>query len=111
MSSVGEVRSQCVYVIKTSGGHIKVGIAIDPEDRLRTLQTGNHETLELWRAIDCEADGVLAADMEQAMHRFLAPLHVHGEWFKFDARLLAHAERLAWVQCRYPRAWEFWWRA
>jgi len=39
-----------VYFIQAGfKGCIKIGFAIDPENRLRQLQTANHEKLDLFR--------------------------------------------------------------
>lgn len=127
-----EVETQCIYWIKAPSGYMKIGVANDPWDRLATLQTGHHEKLELIYAIamlppnakqrvtddgrvnGCELapmedDDVRAVDYEREMHRRLAPLRVHGEWFKFDARLFQIAERLAWAKVRYPQIADRWW--
>jgi hypothetical protein len=101
----------CVYWIRAPSGYVKIGIAKNPWARLKELQTGHHERLEMYCATDCEADGVLAIDYERALHEFLAPLRVQGEWFKFDARAFAIAERLAWHKLRCPQMWDRWWRA
>jgi hypothetical protein len=111
MSSEDETRTQCVYFISAPSGYWKIGVAIDPWDRLKTLQIGHHEKLTLINASDCEADGIAAVDYERTLHEFLAPLRVQGEWFKFDKRAFEIAERLAFAKCCYPEMWARWWRA
>jgi hypothetical protein len=98
----------CVYWIK-AGDAVKIGIARDPFQRLADLQIGNHETLELVYAADCEADGVSARDFECVLHEMLAPLHIRGEWFKDDLAKQEVGKRLAWAKCKNPTMWQRWW--
>lgn len=77
-----------VYFIQSGGrmGPIKIGwTKNDPITRLRDLQTGNPEPLELlsWRAG--------GPDLEAALHLVMRPLHLRGEWFAPGPLLLAHA--------------------
>ncbi len=73
----------CVYFIEDGAGHVKVGRSVDPDRRLRTLQTGNSAALVLayvaWfpgdeQARACEAD----------LHALLAGRRVRQEWFRAD---------------------------
>lgn len=53
----------------------KIGFATDMYQRLKTLQTGNPDTLEL----RMEIPATLGAEME--LHKFLAPRRIRLEWF------------------------------
>lgn len=63
-----------VYFIATAD-KIKIGVAFDPLKRLRGLQTGNPEKLELIATFR----GGLA--LEGEIHAKYARHRVHGEWF------------------------------
>lgn len=74
-----------VYFIQASiTGLIKIGVAVDPSDRLRTLQTGSPDTLSLIKTIDGDQK------LEQELHRRFADDRLHGEWFHPSADLLAY---------------------
>jgi hypothetical protein len=66
-----------VYFIQSGdNGPIKIGVAGDVGRRLRSMQTGNPETLRLlgkWWA---------TVEDERTLHRQFAYAHLHGEWFK-----------------------------
>jgi len=70
-----------IYVIASSeSGPSKIGVATNPEKRLRTLQTGSHAPLALYHV---EPVGTVAAVVEQAAHRSLSSRRSGGgsEWF------------------------------
>ncbi len=58
-------------------GPTKIGIAKDPERRLRTFQTANPLPLTLYRTFRVARASALEADV----HRRLGPLRLKGEWF------------------------------
>ena len=61
-----------VYFIRCLD-YIKVGCSLDPEKRLRAMETSNPYPLELLK-VDTEHD-------EQYWHEFLKEGHYKGEWF------------------------------
>ncbi len=69
-----EKKQQFVYFLRC-GERIKIGIAREPIQRLRVLQTGNSTELKLLT--------VVAGDesLERAIHAKFEPAHVIGEWF------------------------------
>lgn len=71
-----------VYFIG-NGTHIKIGVASDPRARLRAIQCGCPETLELLLCIEG------AFDTEREIHRRLADDHIRGEWFKDGPQIRA----------------------
>ena len=107
-----------VYVISCPGRDrtlYKVGMTESgtPERRLRQLQTGQPERLELvrwWPAMD-------APGVERRMHALLAADHYRGEWFAASLSEIGAAyavasggrgARMWWVQLR---VWlRLWWR-
>ena len=67
-----------VYAIREKEtGRIKLGISIDPEERLKQLQTGNSQTLEL--VAYCKANNRF--NDERAAHLKAKQYHIRGEWF------------------------------
>lgn len=71
-----------VYAIRESeSGRVKVGISRNPETRLKQLQTGNSQHLELVAYRKAEN----RYQDEAATHQLLGDCHVRGEWFSPDA--------------------------
>jgi len=73
-----------VYFIQAGvAGPIKIGLAVDPRERMANLQTGHYERLVLL--------GVLPGDAtsEQEIHRRVASSRLHGEWFRPSDEVLS----------------------
>lgn len=71
------------YIIRAGlAGPVKIGKADDVNQRLRELQTGNHERLSVLRVIDTPFDA------EPLFHLKFARNRLHGEWFEFEAAML-----------------------
>ena len=72
-----------LYVIghehQTFGHAVKVGIANNATDRLRSLQTGNAENLKLFFCFTFE-DRKIAADVERIFHQSEMAGPIRGEW-------------------------------
>lgn len=79
---------QSVYFIGAASGPIKIGIAVRPLDRLKTLQTGHHEKLELLAT--CEGGQA----QEAAYHKQFRVRRLHGEWFERCPEIEAEIARL-----------------
>ena len=76
-----------VYAIReTETGRVKLGISRDPEARLRQLQTGNSQELELVAFRKAEN----RFDDERALHTDASDYRIRGEWFTADAVNLLH---------------------
>ncbi len=76
---MGKFTSSCgfVYFIQAGdAGLIKIGWALEPEQRRKELQTGSADRLRLIGAF--EGDRLV----EQGIHRRLKHLRSHGEWFR-----------------------------
>lgn len=75
-------RQTCVYLARC-GEHVKVGVAHDPVQRMRELNTGTPVeavlVFERWFATR-----KIARSIEGRMHRRLQRHHARGEWFKID---------------------------
>ena len=74
-----------VYAMKEVGtGNIKIGISKDPQERLRQLQTGNSNELQL--VAYREATNERFKDETEA-HKANSQYRIRGEWFTSDARI------------------------
>ncbi|MFI5867712.1 GIY-YIG nuclease family protein [Streptomyces sp. NPDC051546] len=78
MTSSTPAGDSSVYVIGSAGStRVKIGTSVNPEKRLKELQTGNPDRLEvLW----CTPGG---RELEALLHRAFADRRVEGEWFDF----------------------------
>lgn len=66
-----------IYFIQAEGGGlIKIGRAVDPENRLKLLQCGSPVVLRL-----CSYH-LATNDMEGRLHSLFADYRRHGEWFQ-----------------------------
>lgn len=72
-------RQRVLYVVATSrAGPVKVGIAVDPKRRVRTLECAIGARLRMvWVSPPCAA----ARDVEALAHRRMAEHRTVGEWF------------------------------
>ena len=75
------MRETFVYVIAAEGdNHIKIGIAYEPEKRLRQIQGGNPCFLYIarqWGPMSRQS----AEAMEARLHHFFDAFRIRGEWF------------------------------
>ncbi|MFF9594058.1 GIY-YIG nuclease family protein [Streptomyces sp. NPDC014646] len=78
MTSSKPSGSSFVYVIGPPGSNrVKIGTSNNPEKRLKELQTGNPDRLEvLWSTPG-------GRELESMLHRAFAAYRVEGEWFDF----------------------------
>jgi len=60
---------------------VKIGIANNPTQRLKTFQTANHEKLIILKVIK-RNNRTKAFQLESALHRKFKKFHIQGEWFK-----------------------------
>lgn len=72
-------RAVQVYAIRDrKTRHVKIGISIDPNKRLSSLQTGAPAGMRLlWT-------GPGGRPLERHLHKHFADRHVRGEWFDFS---------------------------
>lgn len=70
-----------VYFIQAESGPIKIGVAIDPQSRLNTLQCSHFEKLTL---LFISPGG---RELEQECHRIFAKCRIRGEWFRCEGNL------------------------
>lgn len=84
-----EATPQFVYFIGAASGPVKIGIAGNPQNRLKGLQTGHHERLSILAV--CDGD----QELERAYHKRFAEHRLGGEWFGRVPEIEAEIERLA----------------
>ena len=66
-----------VYLIRGNDGKYKIGIAKTPSQRIKQLQTGNSDKLQLIETYQSEN----ASKIESALHNRYAHVRNEGEWF------------------------------
>lgn len=68
-----------IYIIyNESRDRFKIGFSKDPLKRLKTLQTGNDDTLKLYY----ERDVKHYSKVEASLKRYFEPYKTIGEWFE-----------------------------
>ena len=86
MKVIKDLEYDYVYIISDNNGYIKVGISKHPEKRLKQLQTGNMNRLQLvfTEEFECKRDHLLK--IERLIHRAISnkSKHMKGEWFYID---------------------------
>jgi hypothetical protein len=84
MASVkGEGHGVVYFIEHGKTGPIKIGFTADrdPMPRLRQLQTGSPENLQVLGTVEAYAS------IERKLHTLLAPHIIRGEWFERDAAI------------------------
>ena len=88
-----------------SVGVVKIGMTGGAvSKRLYTLQTGSAHRLVVYGEVRMDAR------YEEALHRAYAPLRMHGEWFRYEAKLQQLVEAVS-HRCEGQSAWDgevFW---
>lgn len=74
---------QFLYVMKSSAGRTKVGIAADPEARRGTIESTGGYAVELLTTLGPFND---ASRLEALVHTALASSRAVGEWFDCDSQ-------------------------
>jgi hypothetical protein len=78
-----------VYFISDDFGHIKIGIAIDVEDRRTAMQIGNAGVLRIEAVIPGGGP-----QLEAELHSRFASARLRGEWFTFTADIALYIDTL-----------------
>ena len=79
---------QVYFIQEGEDGPIKIGMAGNPEKRLKGLQTGHARQLRML----CSCPG--GAPLEALYHRRYSKHHLQGEWFDPHPDILAEIDRL-----------------
>jgi hypothetical protein len=79
-----------VYVVRMETGQIKIGMAKDPQKRLKGLQTSHPLGLEILMVfkIDYSTYPYYVNEVELDFHEWLDEYRIRGEWFKAEALAL-----------------------
>ena len=87
-----------MYLYCISDGELcKFGFSAEPLKRLRALQTGSSNVLELVHTIAVDVEHVRL--LERTLHKEFANLRVRGEWFRCSASEGVHM--LTWFEIHY----------
>lgn len=74
-----------LYVIEnTRTGAVKIGYSETPENRCRTLQTGNSDVLQVTYKAKVNTDR--ARLLEQKLHKEINHHRIKGEWFSITSK-------------------------
>lgn len=73
-----KVQKRQVYAIRSGSGEIKIGISVDPQRRLSSLQTASPTELELLATANPDS----AKAVETAIHNQFDQYQTTGEWFE-----------------------------
>lgn len=106
LCSADRLRTQGLYILSIPGNYWKVGIAVDVYDRVRQLQCGCPEKIEVECFVDPEIDGVPAYRMEREMHLKLQPYRTYGEWFHAPFQAIRLALKETWMQLHHPNLYD-----
>jgi hypothetical protein len=74
-----------------SEGEFKIGFSVNPEERMRNLQTGNPRPLVLHSKIACPGKQ-FAKQLEGSLHQYFLPKPHNGEWFRVTVEDIARVE-------------------
>lgn len=93
-----------LYIISNRDGAVKVGVSKNPKRRIRQLQTGNENKLELlfFEEFECPREKVF--QIEKMVHRDLRMRCQKkvGEWFYLDKLELEQVKNtIIWHRIRY----------
>lgn len=78
-------RSNCVYVIRSESGLVKIGIAARPYVRFCTLRTSSSVPIFLEYTARC-SEASFAANIETSTHKILHQHRTNGEWFAVSVK-------------------------
>jgi hypothetical protein len=90
---------QRVYFIGGKEGPVKIGVSLNPGQRLENLQTASPEPLDLLAVVP----GGL--QLERAYHEAFAHLRIRGEWFRRDEIMNAEIRYWSRRHRRLSRVW------
>jgi hypothetical protein len=84
-----KVKSQQLYLMMTDDKlYVKIGVSVDPERRLKGVQTGCPTLVSLVRTIKTRN----ARKLENKLHKMLADYNTSGEWFDSSVLSLVNWE-------------------
>lgn len=72
-------KDKAVYVVK-AGGFYKIGISNNVQERIKSIQTGNHQKVKFQMSVLVND----AHKLERKLHAKFASKRVKGEWFSLN---------------------------
>lgn len=78
----GDIRERYLYAAKDGDGRIKIGISKNPEERIKSLNVGHPDKLEICFVKKTESSGYKD---ETDLHNKLSDFHIRSEWFNPEA--------------------------
>lgn len=78
-----------VYFISAGASPIKIGVANDPEQRRRDLQTAHYKPLHILYTIECNTREQ-AFELEKAFHRWYEDVRLLNEWFNLTPQKITN---------------------
>ncbi len=91
-------RSYVYFIQAVSGGPVKIGVADDPQTRLRQLNTGSDEELHILKVFGFSTRQK-TFDRETYLHRRFKYCNLRLEWFNLTPGLLFYC----WTHGVFPR--------
>lgn len=79
------------FISNKSKKVVKIGIANNPQNRLKTFQTAHYEELIILKVVKL-SNRTLAFQLETALHKKFHKYHIRGEWFKLTPTLFHFIE-------------------
>lgn len=83
-----------IYLLQSDNGVYKIGVSKDPQKRLKQLQTGSSEKLEIIKTYESE----FYRQIEKGLHNKFNHLRSEGEWFYLhledELRFIKECERI-----------------
>ena len=87
-----------LYVMRAGGNYIKIGVSVDPAERIKSVQTGSCIPVTLEAVAEYES----ARLAERAWHQRLMKYRSNLEWFKLSERSVDAVIRMV-EKCATPR--------
>ena len=95
MSKVDEIERRIYFIFGQKTYLVKIGVTFNIHQRLKALQTGSPDILELMGLI------VAPKTFEAALHRILSPFLSHGEWFEHNVGLMQFIKDKTYIPPNY----------
>lgn len=81
-------RGWCYVYIALAGQHVKIGRAIDVDERIRNMQSGQMEQIKLLATVPAHPS------LEPKLHELFRREHERGEWFRWSPRIERFVEAM-----------------
>lgn len=89
-------KQRYIYVIKC-GNELKIGYSVNPEARVKAIQTSRAEPVTLeWKRERADA-----AQLEKYLHRMFSKHRLGGEWFNGDTLLVEDVRKASFSFLQY----------